>query len=259
MGKFDSFLTGLNIEVSDPRKDVPKLKVLLYGPSGTGKTSLASTASTVEELSPVLYVDLERGTAPAAKYGDLDNMLVVQPATYKEFADLLVKIGEAKDKPFKTVIIDTVDRLQELVKLHFSTINPKDTFAMWAAAYDKVLDLVNTIAFDMSLNIICITHESREIVETERLSQIAPDFEGKKSFKKLPSIFDLIGRMTWEDVGDNEEENLVVVLNVKSSSSILTKTRFDNMPPMIGNPTVSKIMHWVHEHYDMKAKEKDGD
>ena len=125
MGKFDSFLTGLNIEVSDPRKDVPKLKILLYGPSGTGKTSLASTASTVEELSPVLYVDLERGTAPAAKYGDLDNMLVVQPATYKEFADLLVKISEAKDKPFKTVIIDTVDRLQELIKLHFTAINPK--------------------------------------------------------------------------------------------------------------------------------------
>ena len=94
-------------------------------------------------------------------------------------------------------------------------------------------------------------------METERLSQIAPDFEGKKSFKKLPSIFDLIGRMTWEDVGDNEEENLVVVLNVKSSSSILTKTRFDNMPPMIGNPTMSKIMHWVHEHYDTKAKDDD--
>ena len=259
MGKFDSFLTGLNIEVSDPRKDVPKLKILLYGPSGTGKTSLASTASTVEELSPVLYVDLERGTAPAAKYGDLDNMLVVQPATYNEFANLLVKISEAKDKPFKTVVIDTVDRLQELIKLHFTAINPKDSFAMWAAAYDKVLDLVNKVAFDMSLNIICITHESREIVETERLSQIAPDFEGKKSFKKLPSIFDIIGRMTWEDVGEDGDEQLITVLAVKSSSNILTKTRFNNMPSMIGNPCMSKLMNWVHEHYDTKEKEGDGD
>ena len=130
-------------------------------------------------------------------------MLIVQPATYKEFADLLVGIGGAKDKPFKTVVIDTVDRLQELIKLHFAAVNPRDSFAMWAAAYDKVLDLVNTVAFDMGLNIICVTHESREIVETERLSQIGPDFEGKKSFKKLPSIFDLIGRMTWEDVGED--------------------------------------------------------
>lgn len=257
MGKFDSFLTGLNIEVSDPRKDIPKLKILLYGPSGTGKTSLASTASTVEELSPILYIDLERGTAPTAKYGDLDNMIIVQPASYKEFADLLVKIGGAKDKPFKTVIIDTIDRLQELIKVHFTALNPKDSFAMWAATYDRVLDLVNKIAFDLSLNIICITHESREVTETERLSLIGPAFEGKQSFKKLPSIFDLIGRMTWEDVGDNEEENLVVVLNVKSSSSILTKTRFDNMPPMIGNPTMSKIMKWVHEHYDTKAEDGD--
>lgn len=255
MGKFDSFLTGLNIEVSDPRKDVPKLKILLYGPSGTGKTSLASTASTVEELSPVLYVDLERGTAPAAKYGSLDNMLIIQPATYKEFADLLVKISQTKDAPFKTVVIDTVDRLQELIKVHFTTVNPKDPFAMWAATYDKVLDLVNKIAFDLSLNIICITHESREVTETERLSLIGPAFEGKQSFKKLPSIFDLIGRMTWEDVGEDGDEQLITVLTVKSSSNILTKTRFDNMPPMIGNPTMSKIMSWVHEHYDMKAKE----
>lgn len=255
MGKFDSFLEGIDIEVSDPRTTTPKLKVLLYGPSGTGKTSLASSASKVEELGPVLYVDLERGTAPAAKFGDLDNMLIVQPATYKEFADLLVKVSNEKDNPFKTVVIDTVDRLQELIKLHFAAVNPKDSFAMWAAAYDKVLDLVNTIAFDMGLNIITITHESREIVETERLSQIAPDFEGKKSFKKLPTIFDLIGRMTWEDVGEDGEEQLITVLTVKSPSNILTKTRFDNMPAMVGNPSFDKIMGWVHEHYDIKEKE----
>lgn len=250
MGKFDSFLKNINVEVSDPRVNTPKLKVLLYGPSGTGKTSLASSASKVDELGPVLYVDLERGTAPAAKFGDLDNMLIVQPAAYREFADLLVKISDAKDKPFNTVVIDTVDRLQELIKLHFAAVNPKDSFAMWAAAYDKVLDLVNTIAFDMGLNIITITHESREIVETERLSQIAPDFEGKKSFKKLPAIFDIIGRMTWEDVGEDEEENLITVLTVKSASSILTKTRFDNMPAMVGNPSFDKIMAWVHEHFE---------
>lgn len=254
MGKFDSFLKGVNIEISDPRINTPKLKVLLYGPSGTGKTSLASSSSKVEELGPVLYVDLERGTAPATKYGDLDNMLIVQPATYKEFADLLLKIGDAKDKPFNTVVIDTVDRLQELIKLHFAEANPRDSFAMWAAAYDKVLDLVNTIAFDLALNIVCITHESREIVETERLSQIAPDFEGKKSFKKLPAIFDLIGRMTWEDVGEDGEEQLITVMTVKSPSNILTKTRFDNMPHMIGNPSFDKIMKWVHEHYDIKEK-----
>ena len=126
---------------------------------------------------------------------------------------------------------------------------------MWAAAYDKVLDLVNTIAFDMGLNIITITHESREIVETERLSQIAPDFEGKKSFKKLPAIFDLIGRMTWEDVGEDGEEQLITGLTVKSPSNILTKTRFDNMPALIGNPSFDKIMGWVHEHYDIKEKD----
>lgn len=258
MGKFDKFLKNIDIEVSDPRVNTPKLKVLLYGPSGTGKTSLASTASKVEELGPVLYIDLERGTAPAAKFGDLDNLLIMQPASYKEFADLLIKISGSKDMPFKTIVIDTVDRLQELIKVHFTTANPKDSFAMWAATYDKVLDLVNKIAFDLGLNIICITHEAREITETERLSLIGPAFEGKQSFKKLPSIFDLIGRMTWEDVGEDEEQ-LVSVLTVKSASNVLTKTRFDNMPSMVGNPTFDKIMNWVHEHFNTEEVKEDND
>lgn len=254
MGKFDKFLSNIDIEVADPRVTMPKLKVLLYGPSGTGKTSLASTASAVDELGPVLYIDLERGIAPAAKYGDLDNMLVVQPASYKEFAELLLKIDS---KTFKTVVIDTIDRLQELIKLHFTATKPNDSFAMWAATYDKVLDLVNKIAFDLNLNIVCITHEAREVTETERLSLIGPAFEGKQSFKKLPSIFDLIGRMTWEDVGEDGEENLVVVLTVKSASNILTKTRFDNMPSMIGNPSFDKLMQRVHEHFEQGKEEND--
>lgn len=260
MGKFDSFLKNLNIEVSDPRVTTPKIKMLIYGMSGTGKTSLAVSASKVEELGPVLYIDLERGTAPAAKYGDLDNMLVVQPASYQQFAELLVKISKHQDMEFKTIVIDTIDRLQELIKFHFKSINPKDSFAMWDATYEKIIDLVNKISFDLGLNIICITHEAREVNDISRLSLIGPSFEGKQSLKKLPGIFDIIGRMTWEDIGDDNNEELVTVLTVRSSSEVLAKTRFDPMPSMSGNTTMGKIMGWVHEHCETPGvKVKDGD
>ena len=255
MGKFDSFLKGIDIEVSDPRITTPKIKMLIYGMSGTGKTSLAASASKVEELGPVLYIDLERGTAPAAKYGDLDSMLVVQPASYQEFAELLVKISNSDDMPFKTIVIDTVDRLQELIKFHFKATNPRDSFAMWDATYEKIIDLVNKISFDMGLNIICITHEAREVNDVSRLSLIGPSFEGRQSFKKLPGIFDIIGRMTWQDVGDDDNEVLVTVMTVRSSSEVLAKTRFDPMPSNSGNTTMEKIMRWVHEHCGIKEKD----
>ena len=255
MGRFDKFLGNFNIEVADPRVTTPKIKMLLYGMSGTGKTSLAVSASKVEELGPVLYVDLERGTAPAAKYGDLDNMLVVQPASYQQFAELLVKISKSKDMPFQTIVIDTVDRLQELIKVHYQNTKGNDSFAMWAATYDKVIDLVNKIGFDLGLNLICITHESREVSEITKLSLIGPAFEGKQSFRKLPSIFDIIARMTWEDVGDDDNEELVTVMTVRAASELLVKTRFDPMPSMSGNPTMAKIMDWVHEHCEQQGKE----
>ena len=258
MGKFDSFLKNLNIEVSDPRVTTPKIKMLIYGMSGTGKTSLAVSASKVEELGPVLYIDLERGTAPAAKYGDLDNVLVVQPASYQQFAELLVEISKNKDMPFKTIVIDTVDRLQELIKFHFKNTKPNDSFAMWDATYERIIDLVNKISFDLGLNIICITHEAREVNDISRLSLIGPSFEGRQSLKKLPGIFDIIGRMTWQDVGDDDNEVLVTVMTARSSSEVLAKTRFDPMPSMSGNPTMEKIMGWVHEHCEtQEVKEND--
>lgn len=259
MGKFDSFLKGIDIEVSDPRITTPKIKMLIYGMSGTGKTSLAVSASKVEELGPVLYIDLERGTAPAAKYGDLDNMLVVQPATYQKFAGLLVEISKKKDMPFKTIVIDTVDRLQELIKFHFKATKPNDSFAMWDATYEKIIDLVNKISFDLGLNIICITHEAREVNDVSRLSLIGPSFEGKQSFKKLPGIFDIISRMTWEDVGDDDNEELVTVMTARSSSEVLAKTRFDPMPSMSGNTTMEKIMGWVHEHCETQEVKEEND
>ena len=259
MGKFDSFLKGIDIEVSDPRITTPKIKMLIYGMSGTGKTSLAVSASKVEELGPVLYIDLERGTAPAAKYGNLDNMLVVQPATYQKFAELLVEISKKKkDMPFKTIVIDTVDRLQELIKFHFKNTKHNDSFAMWDATYERIIDLVNKISFDLGLNIICITHEAREVNDISRLSLIGPSFEGRQSLKKLPGIFDIIGRMTWQDVGDDDNEVLVTVMTARSSSEVLAKTRFDPMPSMSGNPTMEKIMGWVHEHCEtQEVKEND--
>jgi hypothetical protein len=255
MGRFDKFLGNFNIEVADPRVTTPKIKMLLYGMSGTGKTSLAVSASKVEELGPVLYVDLERGTAPAAKYGDLDNMLVVQPASYQQFAELLVKISKSKDMPFQTIVIDTVDRLQELIKFHWKSTKPNDSFAMWDATYEKVIDLVNKISFDLGLNIICITHESRDVNDVSRLSLIGPSFEGKQSLKKLPGIFDIIARMTWEDVGDDDNEELVTVMTVRAASELLVKARFDPIPSMSGNPTMAKIVGWVHEHCEQQGKE----
>lgn len=257
MGKFDNFLDSITVKVADPRQQTPRIKALFYGMSGTGKTSLAASASKVKELGPVLYIDLERGIAPAAKWGELDNMIVVQPADYTEFLEVLSNLDVGEGAVFNTVVIDTVDRLQELIINYWDKTKPNDGFAKWNASYDKVFELINNIAFHGDMNIICVTHETRQVVESTRLSYIGPAFEGQKSGKKLPSIFDIIGRTTWEEIERNGSTELIQALAVRGESSVLRKTRFDTMPDTVGNPTMQKIMDWVHEHCNTDKEDYD--
>lgn len=78
-------------------------RVLIYGPPGLGKTSLAA-----EFPNPVI-IDIERG-APAGiditTFGEVDS--------YDQVMDA-IKTLYKEDHDFKTLIIDTLDRLEPMV------------------------------------------------------------------------------------------------------------------------------------------------
>ena len=60
---FNAMLEKSGLGTTQP-EDLKTFKMLLHGLSGTGKTSLAGTASKVEDLCPILFVDTEGGTMP---------------------------------------------------------------------------------------------------------------------------------------------------------------------------------------------------
>ena len=71
---FEDTLARLGMTVVNPEQN-NHFNMLIHGVSGVGKTSLAATASQVDDMSPVLYVDFESGTLPYGIGGTLQTLL----------------------------------------------------------------------------------------------------------------------------------------------------------------------------------------
>ena len=80
---------------------------VIYGKSGTGKTTLASSFP-----KPMLLIDVDdRGTDSISDVEDID---VVEIETFDQLEDLYYWLLDNPDE-YKTVVMDTVTQLQEIV------------------------------------------------------------------------------------------------------------------------------------------------
>ena len=77
-------------------------KVVLYAPEGIGKSTIAS------QLPAPLFIDLEQGTHHL-------DVARVEPTTLAEVEEILVALATKRITDFRTLVIDTVDWLEELV------------------------------------------------------------------------------------------------------------------------------------------------
>lgn len=86
---------------------VDSIKMVVYGPSGIGKTTLALTAP-----NPII-ISAEKGLLSLSDY-DLPYIEVLKPADIDDAYNLL-----KKDKEFQTIFIDTVSEIGEVLLTDF--------------------------------------------------------------------------------------------------------------------------------------------
>lgn len=88
-----------------------KLKVLLYGAPGSGKSWLASS---VAELGPTLYVDMIGEKGPKSFQGApwAENVHIVRPTTIQQIDDLWTALNRG-DHPYKAAVIDSISAVQK--------------------------------------------------------------------------------------------------------------------------------------------------
>ena len=240
MADFNNYFDKLDVKVVEVKDFDSAQRYLFYGQAGTGKTSLATSASLVPELCPVLVIDIEHGSLPAIQHGDLDNMTILRPKDFKEVSEI-IKMIDKPDFPFKCVIFDTADKFQEMVTRHWGKISD-NPYEKWSQAYEQLVRLNDAIKAK-GITSIVITHVDRVILEGTGEVMIGPAFEGKVSPRKIPSDFDTVGYMHWEQI---DEDTVIPVLVTRTGEDIITKQRFA-MPDSLGSPTMEKIMVYYRE------------
>lgn len=99
--------TFAGLDILDPKDRKPdKLKVILHGLPGTGKSFAAST---IAQLGKTLYIDMlgERGTESFQGAEWASNITIVRPNTIQQLDDVHTELSKG-GHGFKAVVLDSV-------------------------------------------------------------------------------------------------------------------------------------------------------
>lgn len=241
-------------------QEVGELKVILYGKSGTGKTTLAASFP-----KPILIDVREKGQKSVKTVKGL-KMLAV-----KEWQDLLDIYWFLKneDHDFETAIIDTVGNAQTLaIEWVMDKNNKKGKAGDWGTMTQKMWGEVSTMVKeltlnfrDLDMNIVYIAHHRVFQQNEEDADTIAIDpYVGPAVTPSVAAVLnaavDIIGEtfigektITTRDkkTGKKEEErNVNYYLRVGPHSSYITKFRNSKeteTPDVIKNPDYKSLIN----------------
>ena len=230
------------------------LRMLLWGPPGAGKTWLAASAVDVEEMSPVAFINLDRGTKTIRTRQGI-SVFTLPTSHSADGWEELKKLTDwllTKDHGFKTVIFDSLDGLHTLIQKILIKVDSlkkpeRDmdvaTELDWYRGMNRftsVLDLYKQYA---TFNFICTCS-----------SQLKTDAQTTLKFYKfaLPvglaeptaGAFDLVAFMKAEYDGKVTKR---IFQTVETSKVTVAKDRNIINKPMLENPTMQDIWSEMKE------------
>lgn len=191
---------------------VKRLKVLLYGVSGTGKTTMAAT------FPKPLFLDLESGLRSTLRVGSVlrypanPAQDITQWLQVVEFYNLVRK---TTNPPFETIVIDSLNELQILVTQHvvskFTGVKRQYDDQLTMADYGKAnRDFMKTIRLFLKLPYhIVFTAIASQREPGDEETQVFPKFVGKQVGPDLQRMMDMIGYCHAKQTKEGRSEHYV--------------------------------------------------
>lgn len=224
-----------NVPLTKPGEELNQ-NYLFYGWSGTGKTVLASTFP-----KPVLFIDVnDRGSNSIV---GTEGCYVANVTTLEELYSVIESLEE--DCRFKTVVVDTISQVQDLVLNDVLATEGETSQRVWGKVGGDTKDLLSRIR---DLNAITVfLAQIRESKQAGAIVEASPSLNGPQV---LPSISKavcswayLIGVTRIRESTKNPDQ-LVHTLLIGPDLDYITKYRVPKerkVPRELGNVTYGSL------------------
>lgn len=239
------------------RLSLAQSSILLYGPPGTGKTTFLGSVQDVPELCPMLIIDTEGSTSALGDQYDKSKIQIIRYDSYNPKLAKLLEDLLNKPHPFKTVAIDTLAGLQQLMIRKASDVNQTKgktnnalslgtpTEADWGAigtAMNRVLDAFSKAPF------LLIT-TAHEVADGNTLR---PGIQGKMTPNDLPGrpAVVMYTKVIPPKAPGNEGTTPLYVgvtgYSLENGKYVtIAKDRTGKLPLGIKNPTLAELMRYT--------------
>ena len=218
-------LSDIKSRIKKPRNLFPNYKILIYGDSGVGKTSL------YKDAKDTLVLDVEEGTSVLPEDSSVE---VFQLQQWEDLQDIftLLQSGELK---YTNVILDSITEIQELCKDYVLRSNPRRRISPdvpsqqdYGEISEKMRKMLRQFrALDCNTIYIARTKYVKDD-ETGEI-RVRPDVVGKLE-NDLPGAMDVVGYMTANAEGKR-------FIGFDLSGKFLAKDRTHRFPRVLENPT----------------------
>lgn len=219
--------------------------MLIYGDSGTGKTTLAGSADLVPAMRPVLFIDVEGGTESLKhSYPEVDTVRVMTWKQMQSVYDALYEGGHG----YRTVVLDSLTEIQKfnMYDIMSGVIQKRpdldpDVPSMreWGKNLEQLRKMVRGFR-DLEIHTIFTALSRSDKDAKTGITSMKPSLSGKLA-DEVAAFLDIVGYYYVKQMGDGEDAEFKRYLLTQKTDSQIAKDRTGRLPMVVEAPTMQTL------------------
>lgn len=232
--KMPTSLTDLKARMKPPESQIDFYSILIYGPSGVGKTSLFYDAK------DTLILDVEHGTSVLGKEAyhlqrDYESeVTVLQLKSWEDLQGVFVALKNG-ELSFTNIVLDSITDIRDLCKDHVLETQRRNRVSEetpsqqdWQVITERMRKMVRNFR-NLSSNVIYVAREYDSKDEETGAERVKPAVGGKFE-NDFPGLMNIVAYYNVNSDGDR-------ILCFDLRGKYYAKDRTNQFPKTLKNPT----------------------